>query len=85
MLGGRDDVVGDDWESLDAEDFLMGEVDPNNPVAMASTRQVVSQQPDYPSANRQAAAPAAQEQLMQADQPQIESVTRQSGSEAAQR
>ena len=25
MLGDNDDVTGDDWESLDAEDFLMGE------------------------------------------------------------
>ena len=65
MLGGKDDVAGDDWESLDAEDFLMGEADPNNPVDIASTRQVVSQQPDYASANRQADAPAAQEQPRQ--------------------
>ena len=85
MLGGKDDVAGDDWESLDAEDFLMGEADPNNPVDIASTRQVVSQQPDYASVNRQADAPAAQEQLMQPGQPLIESVMRQSGSEAAQR
>ena len=75
MLGGRDDVAGDDWESLDAEDFLMGEADPNNPVDIASTRQVVSQQPDYASVNRQAEAPAAQEQLMQPGQPLIKSVT----------
>ena len=85
MLGGRGDVEGDDWESLDAEDFLMGEADPNNPVDIASTRQVVSQQPDYASGNRQADAPAAQEQLMQSGQLLIESVTRQPGSEAAQR
>ena len=85
MLGGRDDVAGDDWESLDAEDFLMGKADPNNPVDIVSTRQVVSQQPDYASVNKQADAPAAQEQLMQLGQPLIESVTRQSGSEAAQR
>ena len=32
MLGGNDDVAGDDWESLDAEDFLMGEVNPNQPL-----------------------------------------------------
>ena len=85
MLGGKDDVVGDDWESLDAEDFLMGEADPNNPADTMSTRQVVAQQPDYASVNRQTDAPTAQEQLMQPDQPRIESVTRQSGSEAAQR
>ena len=29
MLGDNDDVTGDDWEALDAEDFLMGEADPN--------------------------------------------------------
>ena len=28
MLGGNDDVTGDDWESLDAKDFLMEEADP---------------------------------------------------------
>ena len=27
MLGGNDDVIGDDWESLDAEGFLMEEAD----------------------------------------------------------
>ena len=85
MLGGKDDVAGDDWESLDAEDFLMGEADPNKPADTMSTRQVVAQQPDYASVNRQTDAPAAQEQSMQPDQPLIESVTRQSGSEAAQR
>ena len=42
MLGGRGDDMGDDWESLDAEDLLMGEADPNNPVQMATTRQVVA-------------------------------------------
>ena len=42
MLGGRGDDMGDDWESLDAEDLLMGEADPNNPADMATTRQVVS-------------------------------------------
>ena len=85
MLGGKDDVAGDDWESLDAEDFLMGEADPNNPVDIASTRQVVSQQPDHASVNRQADAPAAQEQWRPLNQPLIESVTRQTGSDAAQR
>ena len=28
MLGGNDDVTGDDWESLDAEDFPMEEANP---------------------------------------------------------
>ena len=28
MLGADDDVTGDDWESLDVEDFLMAEADP---------------------------------------------------------
>ena len=44
MLGGNDDVTGDDWESLDAEDFLMGEANPNHPVP--TDRQVSSQQPE---------------------------------------
>ena len=29
MLGADDDVTGDDWESLDVEDFLMAEADPS--------------------------------------------------------
>ena len=28
MLGDNDDVTGDDWESLDAEDFPMEDVEP---------------------------------------------------------
>ena len=28
MLGDNDDVTGDDWESLDAEDFLIEEAEP---------------------------------------------------------
>ena len=28
MLGDNDDVTGDDWESLDAEDFPMEDVKP---------------------------------------------------------
>ena len=28
MLDGNDDVTGDDWESLDAEDFPMEDVEP---------------------------------------------------------
>ena len=43
MLGDNDDVTGDDWESLDAEDFLMGEADPNHP--MPTDRQAPPQQP----------------------------------------
>ena len=41
MLGGRGDDMGDDWDSLEVEDFLMGEADPDNPVAMASLRQEI--------------------------------------------
>ena len=52
ILGGRGDDMGDDWESLDAEDLLMGEADPNNPADMATTRQVVSQQPNFAFVNR---------------------------------
>ena len=43
MLGGNDDVTGDDWESLDAEDFLMEEADPKQ--ALPTDRQVPPQQP----------------------------------------
>ena len=28
MLGDNDDITGDDWESLDAEDFPMEDVEP---------------------------------------------------------
>ena len=85
MLGGRGDDMGDDWDSLDVEDFLMGEADPDNPVTMASARKEIQQQPDLASADRQADAPAAQEQLVQRGHPQIESVSRQTSSSAAQR
>ena len=84
MLGGRGDVTGDDWDSLEVEDFLMGEADPDNPVAMASVRQEIQQQPDLASADRQADAPTAQGQLIQRDDPQMESVSRQTGSTATQ-
>ena len=84
MLGGRGDDAGDDWDSLEAEDFLMGEADPNNPAAMASTRQEIMQHPDLASADRQADVPTAQEQLIQRDDPRMESVSRQTGSTAAQ-
>ena len=52
MLGGRGDVTGDDWDSLEVEDFLMGEANPDNPVAMASVRQEIQQQPDLASVDR---------------------------------
>ena len=58
MLGGNDDVTGDDWESLDAKDFLMGEADPNNPVPTG--KQVALQQPDLASVNRQTDTSAGQ-------------------------
>ena len=53
MLGGRGDDAGDDWDSLEVEDFLMGEADPDNPVAMAFVRQEIQQQPDFASVDRQ--------------------------------
>ena len=43
MLGDNDDVTGDDWESLDAEDFLMGEADPKQD--LPTDRQVPQTQP----------------------------------------
>ena len=43
MLGDNDDVTGDDWESLDAEDFLMGEADPKQ--NLTTHRQVPQTQP----------------------------------------
>ena len=43
MLGDNDDVTGDDWESLDAEDFLMAEADPKQ--TLPTDRQVPPQQP----------------------------------------
>ena len=59
MLGDTDDVTGDDWESLDAEDFLMGEADPNHPVptsGLGSPQQVettfVNRQTDISAAHR---------------------------------
>ena len=84
MLGGRGDDAGDDWDSLEVEDFLMGEADPNNPAAMASTRQEIMQHPDLASVGRQTDVPTAQGQLIQRDDPQMESVSRQTGSPAAQ-
>ena len=69
---------------MEVEDFLMGEADPNNPAAMASTRQEIMQHPDLASADRQADVPTAQEQLIQRDDPRMESVSRQTGSIAAQ-
>ena len=67
MLGDNDDVTGDDWECLDAEDFLMGEADPNHPVP--TDRLGPSQQVETTSVNRQTDASATQRQLMQAGQP----------------
>ena len=43
MLGDNDDVIGDDWESLDAEDFPMEEADPKQ--TLPTDRQVPPQQP----------------------------------------
>ena len=84
MLGADDDVTGDDWESLDAKDFLMAEVDPKQ--TLPTDRQVPPQQPrqlvqqqETASVNRQTDPLAAQRQ------PQIESVSRQTGSTAEQR
>ena len=57
MLGGRGDDAGDDWDSLEVEDFLMGEADPDHPVAMATVRQEIQQQPDLAFADRQAEVP----------------------------
>ena len=34
MLGGNDDVTGDDWESLDAKDFPMEDVEPKQNLSM---------------------------------------------------
>ena len=84
MLGDNDDVTGDDWESLDAEDFLMGEADPkqnlptDRQVPQTQPKQLV-QQPETASVNRQTGPSATQRQL------QIESVNRQTGSTAEQR
>ena len=70
MLGGNDDVTGDDWESLDAEDFPMEEADPkqtlptDRQVPPQQPRQLV-QQPQTASINRQTDPSAAQRQLMQ--------------------
>ena len=85
ILGDQDDVTGDDWESLDNEDLLMDEADPNRLGDTAGKRQVIMQQPDLTSANRQADAPAAQRQLGQQEDPRIEYVSRQTGSSAEQR
>ena len=68
MLGDNDDVTGDDWASLDAEDFLMGEADPkqnlptDRQVPPQQPRQLV-QQPETASVNRQTDPSAAQRQL----------------------
>ena len=68
MLGDNDDVTGDDWESLDAEDFLMGEADPkqnlptDRQVPPQQPKQLV-QQPETASVNRQTDPSAAQRQL----------------------
>ena len=62
MLGDNDDVTGDDWESLDAEDFLMGEADPDHP--MPTRRLGPPQQVESASVNRQTDTSAAQRQLM---------------------
>ena len=43
MLGDNDDVTSDDWESLDAEDFLMAEADPKQ--TLPTDTQVPLQQP----------------------------------------
>ena len=58
MLGGNGDVTGDDWESLDAEDFPMEEADlkqnlpTDRQVPQPQPRQLV-QQPETESVNRQ--------------------------------
>ena len=43
MLGANDDVTGDGWESLDAEDFLMAEANPKQ--TLPTDRQVLPQPP----------------------------------------
>ena len=68
MLGADDVVTSDEWESLDAEDFLMAEADPNQTlptdrqVPPQQPRQLV-QQPKTASVNRQTDPSAAQRQL----------------------
>ena len=69
MLGGNDDVTGDDYESLDAEDFLMEEADPKQ--NLPTDRQVpqppprpLVQQPETASVNRSTDRLAAHRQLV---------------------
>ena len=89
MLGDNDDVTGDDWESLDAEDFPMEEADPkqnlptDRQVPQPQPRQLV-QQPETESVNRSTDPSAAQRQLLP-QKPQIESVNRQTDTTAEQR
>ena len=58
MLGDNDDVTGDDWESLDAKDFVMGEADlkqnlPTDRQVPSQQRKQLVQQPETTSVNRQ--------------------------------
>ena len=69
MLGDID-TTGDDWESLDAEDFPMEEAEPKQDLSI--DRQIQQpeqgqsiQQPQTKSVNRQTDPPAVQRQLMQ--------------------
>ena len=69
MLGDID-TIGDDWESLEAEDFPMEEAVPKQ--NLSTDRQIqqpeqgqLVQQPQIESVNRQTDPPAAQRQLMQ--------------------
>ena len=95
MLG-EIDTTGDDWESLDAEDFPMEEAEqkqnlstgrqinqPRQRQTESVNRQTDSvQQPQIESVTRQTDPPAAPRQLMP-QQPQIESVNRQTDPPAA--
>ena len=87
MLGGNDDVTGDDLESLDAEDFLMEEADPKQ--NLPTDRQVpqpqprpLVQQPETASVNKSTDPSAAQRQLV--PQPQFPADAQTQGSAEGQ-
>ena len=87
MLGGNDDVIGDDWESLDAEDFLMEEAEPKQ--NLPTDRQVpqpqprpLVQQPETAFVNRSTDPSATQRQLV--PQPQFPADAQTQGSAGGQ-
>ena len=79
MLGDID-TTGDDWESLDAEDFPMEEAEPKQD--LSTDRQIL--QPQIESVNRQTDPSAGQRQLM-LQQPETKSVNMQTDPSTGQR